>query len=384
MKTKSYIVVSALAAALIGMSGCSSDSSDKSASTAYAAVTPTSADAYEGASGDNNLSTAGSTTVGGALQARSIFPAGDEDWVAVELTKDTVYELFTTNLNAVGDTYLYLYDENGTDLANDDDHLYLDSDIEQYTATYTGTHYLKVRSFSVTEATAYQLGVRVHVDADNDGYTPTFDCNDNNDTIYVSATEIPGDGIDQDCSGVDSLAVDAADPYESDDSLATAKPMAVTYGSPGETQHRKDVYSKMRTLNTTSDTDFYTFTVPAHSAVYIMEAGNESSHEGINDYDWFGYDENGTEVVSGPASPYEFAENDTDTSLTFKAEFRSNGSDIGWYVPMVVPAGTDMDGDGYYTQDWSSDCNDNNASIYEGATDVIGDGIDADCDGIDG
>ena len=40
------------------------------------------------------------------------------------------------------------------------------------------------------------------VDADKDGYTVAQgDCNDSDATIYPSATEICGDGIDQDCSG---------------------------------------------------------------------------------------------------------------------------------------------------------------------------------------
>ncbi len=379
MKTK-YLVMSVAAVALIGMTGCSSDSNDTASS--YKVVTPTSADSYEGSTGDNNLSTAGTLSVGGTLQSRSIFPVGDEDWVAVQLQGGTVYELFTTNLNEVGDTYLYLYDENGTQLARDDDHLYLDSDIEEYNATYSGTHYLKVRSFSINEATSYQLGVRVHVDVDNDGYTPTFDCNDNNDTIYATATEILGDGIDQDCSGVDALDANTTDPYELDNDLASAKAIPVSYGSSGETQHRNDIYSKMRTLDTTSDTDFYSFTVPAHSASYIIEA---SYNAGLNDFDWFGYDENGTEVISSNGSIYEFVVNDTDAPLTYKAEIRSNGVDTGWYVPYMVPAGTDLDGDGYYTQDWDSDCDDTDALVYPGGDDSnTTDGIDSDCNGIDG
>lgn len=378
MKVKSYIGLSVLAAAVIGFSGCSSDSDDAVVATSYAAVSPSSPDSFEGAAGDNNLSTAGTLSVGGTLQARSVFPVGDEDWIAVELEAATVYELFTTNLNEVGDTYLYLYDENGTELDSDDDHLYLDSDIEEYNATYSGTHYLKVRSYSVTEATSYQIGVRVHIDADDDGYTPTFDCNDNNNTIYATAFEIPGDGIDQDCSGVDALADDAVDPYEADNDLASAKAMTVSYGSYGETQHRNDVYSKMRTLDNTADSDFFSFTVPAYSAVYIIESANV-------DYDWYAYEANGTEVDSGTADMYEFVDNTTNAAVTYKVEISSNGIDTGWYAPVMVPVGTDIDGDGYYTLDWDSDCDDTNALINSGESDTnTTDGIDSNCDGIDG
>lgn len=41
------------------------------------------------------------------------------------------------------------------------------------------------------------------VDRDRDGYPSTVDCNDRNASIYPGAHEIPNDGIDQDCNGVD-------------------------------------------------------------------------------------------------------------------------------------------------------------------------------------
>ena len=43
-------------------------------------------------------------------------------------------------------------------------------------------------------------------DADGDGFTVILDCDDNDPTIYPNAPEVAGDGIDQDCDGVD-LAV---------------------------------------------------------------------------------------------------------------------------------------------------------------------------------
>ena len=42
------------------------------------------------------------------------------------------------------------------------------------------------------------------VDADGDGVSSTDDCDDGNDSIFPGARDTPGDGIDQDCDGVDA------------------------------------------------------------------------------------------------------------------------------------------------------------------------------------
>src|SRR4051794_37738245 len=43
------------------------------------------------------------------------------------------------------------------------------------------------------------------VDKDGDGYPAVKDCNDSDPTVYPGAPEIAGDGIDQDCDGVDAV-----------------------------------------------------------------------------------------------------------------------------------------------------------------------------------
>jgi Putative metal-binding motif len=43
-------------------------------------------------------------------------------------------------------------------------------------------------------------------DADRDGVSPPADCDDTNSTIWPGATEIPGNGRDDDCAGGDRLA----------------------------------------------------------------------------------------------------------------------------------------------------------------------------------
>ncbi|MBI5895304.1 MAG: hypothetical protein HZB24_04595 [Desulfobacterales bacterium] len=144
------------------------------------------------------------------------------------------------------------------------------------------------------------------VDNDGDGVTENQgDCNDGNASILPGATDICGDGIDQDCSGADAICPPG--PNEVDDD------------GDGLTENQGDCND-------------------ANPAIYA--GATEICGDGIDQ------DCSGADAACPPG-----------------------------------PSDTDNDGDSYTEN--QGDCNDANRSVYPGANDVCGDGIDQDCSGSD-
>ncbi|MEP3428681.1 MAG: M10 family metallopeptidase C-terminal domain-containing protein, partial [Roseibium sp.] len=85
--------------------------------------------------------------------------AGDQDWIAVTLDAGQHYrfELNGTGASPVSDTYLRLYDANGSQIANNDDGGLGLNSVLRYTTSATNTFYLGTESYADSYTGTYAL-----------------------------------------------------------------------------------------------------------------------------------------------------------------------------------------------------------------------------------
>jgi putative metal-binding protein/type IX secretion system substrate protein len=244
-----------------------------------------------------------------------------------------------------------------------------------------------------------------YFDYDGDGYGSSFpiysefaapglvlnnsDCNDFDASIHPGATEIPDDGIDQDCDGYDVKTWYAdldGDGY------------GYFYGWYG-----LYVYSNTQPPGFVANySDCNDFDPSIHSgATEIPDDGIDQDCDGYDLKTWY-LDNDGdgygnpsvTQLANAQPEGYVADHTDCDDSNAAvhpgaTGDANCDGSLKTWYQ--------DQDGDGYgnpfvhqtgstqplnYVSD-NTDCDDTKASIHPGAEEIPDDGIDQDCDGYD-
>jgi len=145
-------------------------------------------DAYEP---DDTYSLTSTITADGTAQSHNFHDAGDNDWVKFSSTAGTGYVIETFNLGSTCDTYVYLYDSDGsTEITHDDDGgIGLASRIE-WTASISGTYYVRVRHYSGSrhgDGTNYDLRITTASSSTADGYEPD-DASDQANAITTDGT----------------------------------------------------------------------------------------------------------------------------------------------------------------------------------------------------
>lgn len=155
-------------------------------------LTSTGAGAADSYEPDDSAAAATTIGVNDPAQSHNFHVAGDNDWLAFSANGGTVYTIRTFNLASESDTYLTLYDTDGSTLieANDDGGEGLASLI-QWNAPASGVYYLKVRHYSSSAngtTTGYDIEVTGEVSG-GDSYEP--------DNVVNQAAPISTDGTGQ-------------------------------------------------------------------------------------------------------------------------------------------------------------------------------------------
>ena len=245
----------------------------------------------------------------------------------------------------------------------------------------------------------------VDPDSDGDGSPDSLDCAPYDGSIYPGATEIPGDGIDQDCNGTDAVHcyLDSdMDGYGTNAGTIVVAPDGSCDTPDGEALNMNDCNDTDDSIN------------PAQTE--IIGDGVDQDCDGSEtcylDYDNDGYrpDAISTQLSTDldcldsrearPSDPIGDC-NDSDNGINPGVmEIPDDGMDQDCNGTDAITCFLDTDQDGYGTNigtttlapDGScdtldgealnmNDCDDGDDSVYPGSTEIIGDGIDQDCDG---
>ena len=233
----------------------------------------------------------------------------------------------------------------------------------------------------VALASVPTAAAQVPVDADGDTFlSPGDDCDDTNAAINPGATEIPENGLDDDCRGGDALNDADGDgfsrtriPLDCNDSNAAINPRAAEVTG-------NNVDENCDGLIADRDGDgFNSYGTPRD-----CDDGNRAKNPGARDVPGDGIDQDcsGADArTDADADGFGPPQDCNDSDRTINPGARDIPRDGIDQDCSGADARMDADADGFGPP---QDCNDTNAAINPGARDVIGNGVDEDCSGSDG
>lgn len=261
------------------------------------------------------------------------------------------------------------------------------------------------------DGTKWQTG-SLFIDKDNDGYDAGkedvcygaaipagyktislgADCNDNALSIHPGATEICGNGIDENCNG---MADDVCAPIDSDgDEVPDANDCAPNDGTKWQTAslfidkdddgydagkenvcYGDNIPDGYKTVTLGSDCDDNNLNIHP-GAVETCGNGIDENCNGMEDDVCSVIDTDG----DGVADSNDCAPNDGTKwqTASFFIDKDNDGYDAGKEdvcYGAIVP-------NGYKSVSFGSDCNDNTADVNPGVTEICGNGIDENCNGM--
>jgi large repetitive protein len=222
-------------------------------------------------------------------------------------------------------------------------------------------------------------------DTVSSGVTAGTDCDDTSASIYVGATEVVADGIDQDCDDVDVCYVDAdGDGYGTDAGTTTLDDdLDCTNSSNGESDNTDDcddsndtIYDLAAELCDGLDNDCDGSLDDDESDLdndgYVECAVDSGGWDGTAVTGYEDCDDDDDSVYPTATELCDGLDNDCDGSL----DSSEIDDDLDGYVDCAV------DGDGWdgTAVTGYEDCDDTDLTIYPTATELC-DGLDNDCDG---
>lgn len=246
-------------------------------------------------------------------------------------------------------------------------------------------------NLSQTDTDGDGSGDACDTDDDNDGDPDTTDCATTDATRYTGASEILADGVDQDCDSVDSCYRDADKDGYGSTTIVDALTLTCTKASSesANSDDCDDTTSSRSPAATETVGDSVDQDCDGVDDCYVDSDGDGYGTTSVITGDGLvcstalGEAKVSTDCDDASAADYpgatEIVDNgDDDDCNTFEACYQDSDGD--GYGTSTLKASADLDCADSGESSFSTDCDDVSSADYPGATEIVDNGDDDDCD----